>query len=106
MQVEVDGKPLALPADIEGILLLNIPSYAGGVNLWASGAAAGSAVGRGGRAERLRRHAGGDSPALRVLRVLRRRCMPACRVSACDGLLKTTLVLQCASMKSDCCGPL
>ena len=44
MQVEVDGKPLALPADIEGVLLLNIPSYAGGVNLWASGAAAGSAV--------------------------------------------------------------
>ncbi len=44
VQVEVDGKPLALPADIEGILLLNIPSYAGGVNLWASGAAAGSAV--------------------------------------------------------------
>lgn len=42
-QVEVDGKPLALPADIEGVLLLNIPSYAGGVNLWASGAAAGSA---------------------------------------------------------------
>ena len=44
IQVEVDGEPLALPADIEGILLLNIPSYAGGVNLWASGAAAGSAV--------------------------------------------------------------
>ena len=44
MQVEVDGKPLVLPADIEGVLLLNIPSYAGGVNLWASGAAAGSAV--------------------------------------------------------------
>ena len=43
-QVEVDGRPLALPADIEGVLLLNIPSYAGGVNLWASGAAAGSAV--------------------------------------------------------------
>ena len=42
--MEVDGKPLALPADIEGVLLLNIPSYAGGVNLWASGAAAGSAV--------------------------------------------------------------
>jgi len=44
MQVEVDGKTLALPADIEGVLLLNIPSYAGGVNLWASGAAAGSAA--------------------------------------------------------------
>ena len=65
MQVEVDGKPLALPADIEGVLLLNIPSYAGGVNLWASGAAAGSAVAEEAVQSGLRWHAGGDSPALR-----------------------------------------
>lgn len=38
-QVEVDGRPLDLPEDIEGVLLLNIASYMGGVNLWASGAA-------------------------------------------------------------------
>ena len=35
----MDGGALELPEDIEGILLLNIPSYMGGVNLWASGAA-------------------------------------------------------------------
>lgn len=35
----MDGQPLDLPEDIEGVLLLNIPSYMGGVNLWASGAA-------------------------------------------------------------------
>ena len=38
LQVECDGKLLELPEDIEGILLLNINSYMGGVNLWASGA--------------------------------------------------------------------
>jgi diacylglycerol kinase (ATP) len=43
-QVEVDGQPLELPEDIEGVLLLNIPSYMGGVNLWASGAAYGTAT--------------------------------------------------------------
>ncbi|CAL8462241.1 g1772 [Coccomyxa elongata] len=39
LKVEVDGRPLDLPEDIEGVLLLNIASYMGGVNLWASGAA-------------------------------------------------------------------
>jgi len=38
MQVECDGKLLDLPEDIEGLLLLNINSYMGGVDLWASGA--------------------------------------------------------------------
>ncbi len=42
-QVEVDGQALALPEDIEGILVLNIPSYMGGVNLWASGGPRGGA---------------------------------------------------------------
>jgi len=37
VQVECDGKPIVLPKDTEGILLLNIPSYMGGVDLWASG---------------------------------------------------------------------
>ena len=35
--MECDGKVIQLPKDIEGILLLNIPSYMGGVDLWASG---------------------------------------------------------------------
>lgn len=34
--VECDGKRLELPADIEGILILNINSFMGGVNLWRS----------------------------------------------------------------------
>lgn len=37
-QVEVDGERLELAPDIEGILIINIPSYMGGVNLWASSA--------------------------------------------------------------------
>ena len=37
LQVECDGRPLDLPEDIEGLLLLNINSYMGGVDLWASG---------------------------------------------------------------------
>ena len=37
-QVECDGRRLELPEDIEGLLLLNINSYMGGVDLWASGA--------------------------------------------------------------------
>lgn len=38
MQVWCDDKVLDLPEDIEGLLLLNINSYMGGVDLWASGA--------------------------------------------------------------------
>ena len=39
-----DGEPLTLPDDIEGVLFLNINSYMGGVDLWASGySSAGSA---------------------------------------------------------------
>ncbi|KAK9851856.1 hypothetical protein WJX84_011935 [Apatococcus fuscideae] len=37
LQVMCDGQPLQVPHDIEGILLLNISSYMGGANLWASG---------------------------------------------------------------------
>ncbi|KAK9855135.1 hypothetical protein WJX84_000838 [Apatococcus fuscideae] len=37
LQVICDGQPLQVPHDIEGILLLNISSYMGGANLWASG---------------------------------------------------------------------
>ena len=36
--MECDGRRLELPEDIEGLLLLNINSYMGGVDLWASGA--------------------------------------------------------------------
>ncbi|KAK9817740.1 hypothetical protein WJX72_001471 [[Myrmecia] bisecta] len=38
LQVECDGELIELPGDIEGILLLNINSYMGGVDLWGSGA--------------------------------------------------------------------
>lgn len=30
---QVDGVPVPLP-EIEGLILLNLPSYAGGMNLW------------------------------------------------------------------------
>ncbi|KAL0025763.1 hypothetical protein WJX77_009943 [Trebouxia sp. C0004] len=44
LQVICDGEPLSLPDDIEGVLFLNINSYMGGVDLWASGySSAGSA---------------------------------------------------------------
>ena len=36
-KVICDGEPLTLPDDIEGVLFLNIHSYMGGVDLWASG---------------------------------------------------------------------
>lgn len=36
--MECDGQILEVPDDIEGLLLLNINSYMGGVDLWASGA--------------------------------------------------------------------
>lgn len=36
-KVICDGEPLTLPDDIEGVLFLNINSYMGGVDLWASG---------------------------------------------------------------------
>ena len=37
--MECDGQRLDLDPDIEGLLIINIPSYMGGVNLWASSAA-------------------------------------------------------------------
>ena len=37
-----DGVEVPLPADSQGIILLNIDSYAGGVPLWANGAKGGS----------------------------------------------------------------
>ena len=36
LQVECDGQPLALPGGIEGILVLNIQSCYGGVDVWGS----------------------------------------------------------------------
>lgn len=35
--MECDGQELVLPSDTEGLIILNIPSYMGGVDLWASG---------------------------------------------------------------------
>uniref|UniRef100_A0A061RH00 diacylglycerol kinase (ATP) n=1 Tax=Tetraselmis sp. GSL018 TaxID=582737 RepID=A0A061RH00_9CHLO len=37
--LEVDGRRVALPDDIEGLMILNITSYMGGVNLWTCGRA-------------------------------------------------------------------
>lgn len=37
MHMEVDGVHVPLPDDIEGLMLLNITSYMGGVNLWTCG---------------------------------------------------------------------
>ncbi|GFR47322.1 hypothetical protein Agub_g9011, partial [Astrephomene gubernaculifera] len=37
MQLVCDGSPVPLPPGTQGVLLLNIPSYMGGVNLWAGG---------------------------------------------------------------------
>ena len=33
----MDGRKLALPEDLAGVMLLNIQSYMGGVDLWAGG---------------------------------------------------------------------
>lgn len=41
IKLECDGQEVVIPPDTEGILLLNIPSYMGGVNIWASGRPAG-----------------------------------------------------------------
>ena len=41
LQIECDGQILPLPDDIEGILLCNINSYMGGVDLLASGLSTG-----------------------------------------------------------------
>ena len=35
MQVVCDGQEIDLPHEVEGILVINIPSYMGGVALWA-----------------------------------------------------------------------
>lgn len=43
-QVECDGRELALPRDTEGLIIMNIPSYMGGVDLWASGRPAPPAI--------------------------------------------------------------
>jgi Diacylglycerol kinase accessory domain len=43
-QVECDGRELVLPRDTEGLIIMNIPSYMGGVDLWASGRPAPAAI--------------------------------------------------------------
>jgi diacylglycerol kinase (ATP) len=37
VQVTCDGRPVALPPGTEGLLVLNISSYMGGVDLWRNG---------------------------------------------------------------------
>ncbi len=37
LKIECDGVPLELPPDLEGVVILNIGSYMGGVDLWKSG---------------------------------------------------------------------
>jgi diacylglycerol kinase (ATP) len=37
VRIECDGQPLVLPPEVEGVVVLNIGSYMGGVELWKSG---------------------------------------------------------------------
>jgi len=32
--MEIDGKPYEIPKDLQGIMVINLPNYAGGSNLW------------------------------------------------------------------------
>jgi diacylglycerol kinase (ATP) len=34
LDLTVDGVPVPVPGDVEGLVVLNLPSYAGGMNLW------------------------------------------------------------------------
>jgi diacylglycerol kinase (ATP) len=42
MTVECDGKHVAIPPDAEGILVLNINSFMGGVELWQADSSSGA----------------------------------------------------------------
>ena len=37
LTVTCDGREIGVPGDVDGILIINIPSYMGGVDLWGSG---------------------------------------------------------------------
>lgn len=43
IQIECDGRVLQLPAELEGVVVLNINSFMGGVELWKSGSHRGNA---------------------------------------------------------------
>lgn len=45
VSIECDGEDVPLPLGAEGILIVNIPSYMGGVDLWASGGGPGAVPG-------------------------------------------------------------
>ena len=45
ISIECDGDPVPLPVGAEGILIVNIPSYMGGVDLWGSGGGPGAVAG-------------------------------------------------------------
>jgi len=47
VELEVDGEEVCLPGDLEGIVVLNIASHMGGVDLWASAVQGGAAAGAG-----------------------------------------------------------
>jgi len=34
LELEVDGKQIEIPEDVAGLMVLNLPNYSGGVNLW------------------------------------------------------------------------
>jgi len=34
LTMEIDGKPFEIPKDLQGIMVINLPNYAGGSNLW------------------------------------------------------------------------
>mmetsp|Transcript_36159 Transcript_36159/g.84530 ORF Transcript_36159/g.84530 Transcript_36159/m.84530 type:complete len:907 (+) Transcript_36159:389-3109(+) len=46
VSLEANGVPVPLPLDCQGLLVLNIDSYAGGTPLWSTGSKSGSLMGR------------------------------------------------------------
>jgi diacylglycerol kinase (ATP) len=48
LRVTVDGQPLSLPSNLAGLVILNLPSFAGGLEMWQHVPDAGGGGGGGG----------------------------------------------------------